>query len=241
MENSDKKIKTNQHDRAFKEEFSYSHNNPYHDRLSAFEDFVLRDKEGEELKGKWNELAFKNQNKLTVEVGTGYGHFMLDHTQKNPDINFVGIDHRFKRSFHLAQKLSKLEHKNFKYLRARGERLNFLFEENEVSKLLYFFPDPWPKTRHHKKRLFQKNFLDTAHKILEPGGEILIKTDHDEYFDWMLDKLSDENRFEVIMKTFDLRTELPDHFLASFQTKFEKIFLEKGIKIKAMVLKSLKS
>lgn len=241
MDSSSKKPKTNKNDHAFKEEFNYSHNNPYHDRLKSFEHFVLRDKEGEELRGKWAKESFKNNNPIVVEVGTGYGHFMMDYTQKNPDINFVGIDHRFKRSFHLAQKLNSLEFQNFKYLRARGERLNFLFAENEIDKLLYFFPDPWPKTRHHKKRLFQENFLDTAHKILRPDGEILIKTDHDEYFDWMLDKLSGENRFEVIMKTFDLRGELPDHFLASFETKFEKIFLNKGIKIKAMVLKNRKS
>jgi tRNA (guanine-N7-)-methyltransferase len=233
--------KSNDQDKAFTDNFEYSHNNPYHDRLKSFDEFVLRDTEGEALKGKWRENSFKNDHPLYVEVGTGYGHFMLEFTQNNPNINFIGLDHRFKRSFHLAKKLDKLEHKNFRYLRARGERLDFLFSENEVNKLLYFFPDPWPKTRHHKKRLFQKQFLDTTHNILCPDGEILIKTDHDEYFDWMLDKLKDEKRFEITMKTFDLRDEFPDHFLASFKTKFEKIFLEKGIKIKAMVLKNLKS
>jgi tRNA (guanine-N7-)-methyltransferase len=233
--------KSNDNDKAFKEDFKYSHNNPYHDRLKSFDEFVLRDTEGEELKGKWNKNSFKKDHPLYVEVGTGYGHFMLEFTQNNPDINFVGLDHRFKRSFHLAKKLDKLEHKNFRYLRARGERLDFLFDENEVSKLMYFFPDPWPKTRHHKKRLFQKKFLDTTHKILKDQGELLIKTDHDEYFDWMLDKLKDEQRFEIIMQSFDLREEYPDHFLASFKTKFEKIFLDKGIKIKAMVLRNRKS
>jgi len=233
--------KSNDNDRAFKEDFKYTHDNPYHDRLKLFDEFVLRDTEGEELKNNWNSKAFGNENPLIVEVGTGYGHFMMDFTQKNPNINFVGLDHRFKRSYHLAQKLEKLEHKNFRYLRARGERLDFLFGQSEVSKLLYFFPDPWPKNRHHKKRLFQKKFIDTAHGILKNNGEILIKTDHDEYFDWMLDKLEGEKRFEIIMKSYDLRNEFPDHFLASFQTKFEKIFLEKGIKIKAMVLRNIKS
>ncbi len=69
---------------------------------------------------------------------------------------------------------------------------------------------------------------------------MLIKTDHDGYFEWMLEELKGEERFSVEMQTFDLHKEQADHFLASFVTKFEKIFLEKEIKIKAMVLKSKK-
>ncbi len=241
-ENEEKKKKTNEKDFAFKSDFKYSeHDNPYHDRLSIFDEFVLRDEEGESFAGKWNQEVFKREAPLEVEIGSGYGHFMMEHTQKFPEVNFVGLDHRFKRSFHLAQKLAKLEHKNFRYLRARGERLGFLFGEGEINKLFYFFPDPWPKKRHHKKRLFQKKFLDELYKVLAPGGEMHIKTDHDGYFQWMLDELAEElkenNRFEILMQSFNLREEFPQHFLSSFVTKFEKIFLEKGIKIKALVLK----
>lgn len=241
--NSNEKKKSNDKDMAFKPEFEYSHDNPYHDRLKIFDKFVLRDDEGEANAGKWSQAVFSNNADLHVEIGTGYGHFMMEYTQKNPDINFVGLDHRFKRSFNLARKLDKLEFKNFRYLRARGERLGYLFEESEVTKLFYFFPDPWPKKRHNKKRLFQKNFLDEAYKILKPGGELLVKTDHDGYFEWMLNELKDFNndRFEVTLETWDLRADAPEHFLSSFVTKFEKIFLEKGIKIKALNLKSKKA
>lgn len=237
----EKPKKTNEKDFAFKDDFKYSHDNPYHEKLEIFDTFVLRDDEGESHSGQWNKNIFKNDSPLEVEIGTGYGQFMISHTQKNPDINFIGLDHRFKRSFTLAKRLAQLEFKSFRYLRARGERLGFLFGESEVSKIYYFFPDPWPKKRHRKKRLFQKKFLDEAYKVLKPGGELLVKTDHDEYFDWMLDEIKEEKRFSVELKTFDLRSEAPKHFLSSFVTKFEKIFLEKENKIKAMVLKSLKS
>jgi tRNA (guanine-N7-)-methyltransferase len=233
------KQKTNEQDHAFQSDFKYTHDNPYHDRLANFDDFVMRDNEAEAHAGNWNRDVFKREAPIEVEIGTGYGHFMIEHCQKHPEVNFVGLDHRFKRSFNLAKKLGEIEHKSFRYLRARGERLQFVFGPEEVSKIYYFFPDPWPKNRHHKKRLFQKNFLDTAHKILEKGGEIHVKTDHDGYFEWMQQFLENEDRFEKVMYTTDLRKELPEHFLASFQTKFEKIFLQQGINIKAMVLKKL--
>jgi tRNA (guanine-N7-)-methyltransferase len=175
-----------------------------------------------------------------VEIGTGYGEFMMEYCQKNPHINFIGLDHRFKRSFALAQKLNKLEHKNFKYLRARGERIEFMFDESEVQSVFYFFPDPWPKKRHNKKRLFQKPFLDACHKVLRPGGILYVKTDHDGYFDWMMEELKDEKRFEVLLQTRDLRGEHPEHFLSQFTTKFEKIFLSQGTLIKSVVLRNIK-
>jgi tRNA (guanine-N7-)-methyltransferase len=237
----EKKPKTNSDDMAFKEDFKYSHENPYHDKLSIFDEFVLRDEEGESFAGRWSKDVFKNNNELAIEIGSGYGHFMMEFTQKYPNLNFVGLDHRFKRSFNLARRLSSLEHKSFRYLRARGERLGFLFAENELDKIFYFFPDPWPKARHNKKRLFQKKFVDEAYKVLKKNGEIFVKTDHDEYFNWMVDVVKDDERFSKEILTYDLRAEHPEHFLSSFVTKFEKIFLEKNIKIKAMVLKSQKS
>lgn len=217
----------------------YKRTNPYHEKLGAFDSFVMRDEEAEAHRGKWRDV-FGNGNQLSVEIGTGYGEFMVDYCQKNPGMNFVGLDHRFKRSFSLAKQLDRLENKNFRYLRARGERVGFIFGENEVQNIFYFFPDPWPKKRHNKNRLFQQPFLDDAFKILSPGGTLWIKTDHDGYYEWMLNEMLNEKRFEVLLQSFDLRQEFPDHFLASFTTKFEKIFLSQGTLIKALVLKSLK-
>jgi tRNA (guanine-N7-)-methyltransferase len=229
---------------SYKENFQYTSKNPYNDKLKVFDDFVMLDSDSEAFIGKWNSEVFKRDTKLNVEIGTGYGNFMHDYCQKNPDINFVGLDYRFKRSFYLAQKLATLKEKSFKYLRAKGERIAFIFAENEIDNLYYFFPDPWPKNRHHKKRLFQKPFLDAAHKVLKNDGVLWIKTDHDGYFEWMLDELKLEqegaNRFTVELKTFDLHGEYPKHFLAQFITKFENIFLKKDIKIKSLVLKNTK-
>jgi tRNA (guanine-N7-)-methyltransferase len=227
-------------DLTYSEEFKYTSTNPYHDKLEEFKGFVFRDHEAEELKGKWNSEVFKRDAPLCLEIGTGYGHFMMDYSENNPEVNFIGLDYRFKRSFSLAKKLATHPTKNFKYLRAKGERVHFLFNESELDRMFYFFPDPWPKTRHQKKRLFQAAFLDQAYKVLKPGGKIFIKTDHDGYADWMIKVMDNHELFEVVMATKDLRLEHPEHFLAEHTTKFEKIFLKQGIKIKAFELVSKK-
>jgi len=228
---------------TYKPEFKYTHDNPYHDKLSEFADFVLRDEEAEKNPGGWNKNIFKRVAPLCIEIGSGYGDFMAEYCTKYAEDNFVGMDYRFKRSFGVAKKLSKLPFQNFKFLRAKGERIEFMFASGEVDKVFYFFPDPWPKKRHHKKRLFQEPFLAACHKTLKSQGELLIKTDNDQYFAWMLEHFETYNEthkhFTVELKSFDLKADFPEHFLSSFETKFEKIFLNQGIKIKALVLKNV--
>jgi len=225
---------------TFSKDFKYRHKNPYHDKLEAFDGFVFRDHEAEVFQGKWNSEVFKKDAKLCVEIGSGYGHFMLEYCENNPDLNFVGMDYRFKRSFELAKRLAKHPNKNFRYLRARGERIPFMFEESEVDEIYYFFPDPWPKKRHWKKRLFQRPFLECAYKVLKPGATLFVKTDHAGYADWMANVLRDQDLFEVQLATNNLWKEHPEHFLTSFETKFEKIFLGQGVKINGFVLTSKK-
>lgn len=227
-------------DYSFKEDFKYKHENPYHDRLGEFGDFVLRDHEAEAFKGLWNTDVFKREGNLFLEIGTGGGHFMIDYCSDHPLDNFVGLDYRFKRSFYLAKKLAALEFKNFRYLRAKGERVEFMFGENELDGIFYFFPDPWPKTKHNKKRLIQGHFLESAYKVLKPGAIFYIKTDHDDYAAWMEREIKKCGLFDVLLESKDLRAEHPEHLLSKYTTGFEKIFLEQGIKIKAFVLKSKK-
>ena len=74
--------------------------------------------------------------------------------------------------------------------------------------------------------------MDQAYKVLRPGGELLIKTDHDNYAEWMGEVIqsSNDDRFDVILETKDLLREHPEHFLSQHKTKFEGIFLKSGIK-----------
>lgn len=227
-------------DHSLREDFKYKHDNPYHDKLAAFDDFVMRDNESETHRGNWNKDIFKRDGNLFLEIGSGAGHFMMEYCEKNPNDNFVGLDYRFKRSFQLAKKLAKIENKNFRYLRAKGERIEFIFAENELDGVFYFFPDPWPKTRHNKKRLIQAPFLEAAFKAIKPGGIFYIKTDHDGYAEWMEREIQAFGKFKILMQSKDLRVDYPDHILSQYITGFEKIFISQGIKIKAFVLQSTK-
>ena len=227
-------------EKTFTAQFRYRHQNPYHHRLAAFAHIVLRDHESEQYKGQWNKSVFGRQAPLCVEIGSGYGHFMLDFCKRNPSVNFVGLDYRFKRSFNLAKKLSKSGLGNFRYLRARGERIDFQFGENEVDRIFSFFPDPWPKKRHHKKRLFQMAFLEKAYTVLKPGGRMFVKTDHEGLAQWIFDVIEGSPLFAKELTTFDLRAEHPSHFLSQFTTKFERIFVDQGQAIKGFVMRSTK-
>ncbi len=225
-------------DYSLKPDFKYKHDNPYHDRLGVFDEFVMRDNDAETFRGKWNEQVFKKDGPLFLEVGTGAGHFMIDYCRDHPEHHFVGLDYRFKRSFQLAKKLSQIENKNFRYLRAKGERIQFIFNDHELDGIFYFFPDPWPKSRHHKKRLLQAPFLNAALKCLKPNGILFIKTDHDDYAAWMEKEIKKFGQFELLLESKDLRSEFPEHFLSKYMTGFEKIFVAQGIKIKAFVLRA---
>ena len=134
----------------------------------------------------------------------------------------------------------KLDRKNFLYLRANGSRIDRLFSESELDQVFYFFPDPWPKNKHKKKRLFQKNFLKQVHSVLKPQGKFFIKTDHTDYAEWMKTLLLECPFFKIEIASFNLRQEYPEHFLSSFQTKFEKIFLKQDVPIKGFELTCLK-
>lgn len=119
--------------------------NPYLQRLDEFDHFVFKNEESEIYRNCWRSQVFQNQFPLHVEIGSGAGHFMYDYCQKHSFHNFIGLDYRFKRSYRLAKKMSALETQNFRYLRAWGERLAYVFGEDELDALYYFFPDPWPK------------------------------------------------------------------------------------------------
>jgi tRNA (guanine-N7-)-methyltransferase len=145
----------------------------------------------------WRDL-FGNDNSVELEIGMGKGTFLTEQAKAHPETNYFGIEWArwFWRS--ASDRLRRNNCLNARTVRA--EAMFFLREhvpEASVSVLHVYFPDPWPKKRHHKRRLIQEPFLIQAQRILAPGGRLQIVTDHQDYFE-QIEPLVKASALEVI-------------------------------------------
>ncbi len=123
---------------------------------------------------------------LEVEIGSGKGTFLVEESPRRPDTNFLGIELAREFYTYAADRCRRRGLANVRVLCTdAGEFLHWRVPDSIARAIHLYFPDPWPKSRHHKRRMVQDRFLEDGHRILEPGGEIRIVTDHDEYWAWM--------------------------------------------------------
>ena len=185
--------------------------------------------------------AFGRSAPLILEIGFGMGETTAKIAAARPNDNFLGVEVFNAGVGAMLKRIDETGLQNIRIIQHDAvEVVRDMIAPDSLAGVHIYFPDPWPKKRHHKKRLFQEPFLKIADSILKPGGIFYVKTDNDGYAEWMRDVLKQTDIFDVVMETADLWNERPDHFLASFQTKFEKIFIGQGTKIKAFELRSRK-
>lgn len=194
----------------------------------------------EDYKGKWKEV-FNNDNPIHLELGCGKGSFMANLAVKNPDINYIAIDvvdamlGLAKRNIEEKYKEENKEINNVVLTRFDIERILLIMNENDNVERIYInFCNPWPRGKHRKKRLTHIRQLEKYREFLKDGGEIYFKTDDDGLF---IDSLSylENSGFKIIKKTYDLENE--KNFWDNIQTEHEKMFMDQGIKIKAVIAK----
>ncbi|MBL7076517.1 MAG: tRNA (guanosine(46)-N7)-methyltransferase TrmB [Kiritimatiellae bacterium] len=154
---------------------------------------------------------------LAVDVGCGKGRYLVAVAQKHPEMNFLGIDRMRSRMVKLGRKLTRagLDHVRLIQVEA-SYAIRHLLPENSVSVFTVFFPDPWPKRRHHRRRLFRPAFLDDLDRAMKPGAQIHIATDHLDYFESVVPLFEADSRFDSIPAyepTEDERTEF-EHIFA---------------------------
>lgn len=179
--------------------------------------------EPEAAKGKWHEL-FGNDNPIHIEVGSGKGAFITGMAQQNPDINYIGIDIQLSVLSYALDKVLTSGAENVKLLRVDGSSLTNYFEDGEVDMMYLNFSDPWPKSRHEKRRLTYKTFLDTYKQILPENGEIHFKTDNRGLFEYSLASFS---QYGMVINKVWLDLHASD-YEGNVMTEYERKFSEKG-------------
>jgi len=169
------------------------------------------------------DTLFDPARPLELDCGCGKGRFLLARAAAHPDVQFLGIDRMLVRIRKLDRKIQRVGLGNVKLLRMEAfYSLQQLLPPHCLRTVYIFFPDPWPKRRHHRRRLFSPEFLDVLWSRLETGGTVQVATDHLDYFAEIRKCLAADARFR----------EVP-HLVrnAEEQTDFELIFRGQGLPV----------
>ena len=191
----------------------------------------------ETKRGKWKD-SFKNPSlPLYLELGCGKGNFIAETASRHKEVNYIAIDlvdamlGLAKRNVEQTYKEKNLETDNIYLTRFDIERIGLILsKEDEIERIYINFCNPWPRGKHHKKRLTHIRQLEKYKEFLKPGGKIYFKTDDDNLFLESLEYFKQAS-FEIVKKTDDLHQE--KDFWENIETEHEKMFSEQGIKIKA--------
>lgn len=196
----------------------------------------------EELKGKWHKEFAREKQPFFIELGCGKGGFISQMASKHPENNYLGIDlvdpmlGLAKRKIEEVYQEENKEIDNVLLTRFDIERILLILEgADEVDGIYINFCNPWPRGKHHKKRLTHTKQLEHYKQFLKPEGCIYFKTDDDNLFEESISYFKQAG-FTIQKITRDLKQE-PD-FWENIETEHEKMFSEQGIKIKACIAKN---
>ena len=135
---------------------------------------------------------FGNTHLVELEIGSGKGGFILARSTERPDLNFLGIEYEKTYCYYAADRARRAGLENMRMLCCdAGPLLARGIPEASIWRLHVYFPDPWPKRRHRRRRLIQPPFVENAKRVLAPGGQLLIVTDHEDYFRQICSVLAD--------------------------------------------------
>jgi len=161
--------------------------------------------------------VFGNTNPIVIEIGFGMGDATLAIAEANPDINYLGIEVHTPGVGRVLSEIKKRELKNLYIIEHDAlEVLEYMIGDNSVNGLHIFFPDPWPKKRHHKRRMVQRPRTNLFARKLAPGGYLYFATDIIEYAEFALEELKQtdqlKNKYDGFAEAQTWRA----------QTKFER-------------------
>ncbi|MDR3259078.1 MAG: tRNA (guanosine(46)-N7)-methyltransferase TrmB [Fusobacteriaceae bacterium] len=195
--------------------------NKYMLQLLEYPECIIYDKKiMDENRSKWSE-QFKNNNDICLEIGSGSGNFIKELAFRNKDKNYICLELRFKRLILSVKKIKKNESTNVRFLRRRGEEIENFLGMDEISDIYINFPDPWEE--NERNRIIKESFFVSLDVILKKGGKIFFKSDHDKYYNDILQLVEKLDNYQVVYHTPDLHNSpLKD---INIKTEFEQLFL----------------
>lgn len=198
------------------------------DQILSSSPFFIAD--GSSYKGKWHRL-FGNDRPIYLEIGMGKGKFLIENAIRYPEINFIGIE---RYDSVLARALEKVPEdlKNIKIVRLNAEYIEKLFD-HEISLIYLNFSDPWPKKKHHRRRLTSLEFLGKYDAIFQTDAVIVQKTDNAELFAYSLCCLS---QYGYVLEdvSLDYQPTVEDE---NIETEYEERFRKLHLPIYRLIAK----
>lgn len=167
------------------------------------------------------QAVFGNDQPLALEIGCGIGDFMVKTARDNPDVNFIAIDYYNKGCFKTCRRLDRHELTNVRVL--REEARHFIAEKisrGSLSAVYINCPDPWPKKKHRKRRLVNRQFMEFLRDYLAPGADFYFATDFDDYGIDVAGTLPGVEGFENRLAPDLYRHELAGYHLSKYMLKF---------------------
>ena len=161
---------------------------------------------------------------LDLEIGSGKGTFLVRAAAMDPDTNFIGIEYARAYWRHAADRCRRRGLENVRLIRTEADFfLRHYMPDHRVRHVHIYFPDPWPKSRHHKRRLIQEPFLRTLHRVTDHGSLVRIVTDHAGYFAWIQDHVRTVGDLFETQPWVAFDSGAPDeHAGTNFERKYRK-------------------
>lgn len=168
--------------------------------------------------------VFGNTRPVELEIGTGKGTFLLARAKARPEVNFVGIEWARAYALYCADRFRRAALANVRMIHGDASHIvKNCLADSSLSRLHVYFPDPWPKRKHHRRRLIQSGFLEEARRVLRLGGLLLLVTDHRDYFRQIQSVLSAAHGFATVPWP-----EMADDSGEIVGTNFERKYIAQG-------------
>jgi tRNA (guanine-N7-)-methyltransferase len=161
---------------------------------------------------------------VEIEIGIGKGTFLLARAKQRPEVNLLGIEYAASYAAYSGDRARRAGLENVRVVATEAERI---FEHHlaraSILRVHIYFPDPWPKRKHHRRRLIKPPFVERVRRVLQPGGQLLLVTDHRDYFEHIQRVLHDAEGFARCK--FPQMLDSDAHIVG---TNFEKKYIEEG-------------